>query len=694
MPALQRISADLGPVAPLDRFADSLATHQDPRFLAPLAHALTPDAPSGEVTGMATPAAGADLPPVQRFVVPPSGVSIPVQRSVSVTPAPPSRPVTLPPIDPRPIPTLPDVVVAPTPSVPAPSVEMPTLNAAVRTADTPDAAADTSRRTSASTTDLPVVSRTIAPNNPPKAPTDSAPGVPTIGTIADTAPGVPTIGTIADTARGVPTIGTIADTARGVPTIGAVADTAPSVPTIGAVADTAPSPPATGAPDQAPIPTTSTDLPIVSRSIATGPTASSEQTRSASPPVGNAPTQPASPPPPMPVVSRSVQTPASSPSPTPSSAGSSDPSTPSKQESAPAEVTGEAPLVGESSFVAALGDLRSSDAIGQGTDAESLPPVRPLGTAQDAGPSEVVQRTIATSSSASSPSYDQPSVPMQPLPVVSRSVAISPGPSTEPRTRSEAPLIGATDLTGPSSFVAALGQPSDQADTAPADDLPVVSRTVAAPERIALPVAPPQLLWPQHKVVQRSRGLSSERPLTVPYEASPAADAPAVRRISYDNPPVQRSEAQTITHAPAQPRQVVAPVQPTPAVRPETHQVRETVRALPLQRMFGDLTTSGSSEPVQTMTEWQVPAQRDAIPTTPAIPTAQEVPAVTPVVQMAEASSAAPAASTAAPGTPQGTGGVDVDEMAKRLYEPLTARLRAELWLDRERAGLVTDRWR
>jgi hypothetical protein len=255
-------------------------------------------------------------------------------------------------------------------------------------------------------------------------------------------------------------------------------------------------------------------------------------------------------------------------------------------------------------------------------------------------------------------------------------------------------LIGATDLTGPSSFVAALGQPSDQADTAPGDDLPVVSRTVAAPERITLPVAPPQLLWPQHKVIQRSRGLSSERPLTVPYEPSPAADAPAVQRISYDSPPVHRSEAQTITQVPVQPKQVVAPEQPTPAMRPETHQLRETVRALPLQRMFGDLTTTGSSEPVQTMTEWHAPVQREAIPTTPAIPMAQEVPTVTPVVQMAETSSAAPATSTAAPGAPQGTAGVDVDEMAKRLYEPLTARLRAELWLDRERAGLVTDRWR
>jgi hypothetical protein len=33
----------------------------------------------------------------------------------------------------------------------------------------------------------------------------------------------------------------------------------------------------------------------------------------------------------------------------------------------------------------------------------------------------------------------------------------------------------------------------------------------------------------------------------------------------------------------------------------------------------------------------------------------------------------------------------DLDEMARRLFEPLSARIRAELWLDRERAGLMTD---
>jgi hypothetical protein len=54
--------------------------------------------------------------------------------------------------------------------------------------------------------------------------------------------------------------------------------------------------------------------------------------------------------------------------------------------------------------------------------------------------------------------------------------------------------------------------------------------------------------------------------------------------------------------------------------------------------------------------------------------------------------SAAPAApSSGAPPPAAGTKPTELDELARRLYEPLTARLRAELWLDRERAGVMTD---
>jgi hypothetical protein len=73
-------------------------------------------------------------------------------------------------------------------------------------------------------------------------------------------------------------------------------------------------------------------------------------------------------------------------------------------------------------------------------------------------------------------------------------------------------------------------------------------------------------------------------------------------------------------------------------------------------------------------------------------------------VQLQAADDSAPAASeptdttstppiaTAAP-PPAVPGGkpADLDELARRLYEPLTARLRAELWLDRERAGVMSN---
>ncbi len=56
-----------------------------------------------------------------------------------------------------------------------------------------------------------------------------------------------------------------------------------------------------------------------------------------------------------------------------------------------------------------------------------------------------------------------------------------------------------------------------------------------------------------------------------------------------------------------------------------------------------------------------------------------------------EAAAPPPTASAAPAPAPAGAPPTDLDEMARRLYEPLSARLRAELWLDRERAGVMSD---
>jgi hypothetical protein len=50
-----------------------------------------------------------------------------------------------------------------------------------------------------------------------------------------------------------------------------------------------------------------------------------------------------------------------------------------------------------------------------------------------------------------------------------------------------------------------------------------------------------------------------------------------------------------------------------------------------------------------------------------------------------------PAPATGAPGSGTAGAPADLDELARRLFDPLSARLRAELRLDRERAGVHTD---
>jgi hypothetical protein len=60
--------------------------------------------------------------------------------------------------------------------------------------------------------------------------------------------------------------------------------------------------------------------------------------------------------------------------------------------------------------------------------------------------------------------------------------------------------------------------------------------------------------------------------------------------------------------------------------------------------------------------------------------------------EAAAAAAAAPAVAAAvAPQNPGGAAPVNIDELVERIYDPLAARLRTELWLDRERAGALLD---
>lgn len=72
-------------------------------------------------------------------------------------------------------------------------------------------------------------------------------------------------------------------------------------------------------------------------------------------------------------------------------------------------------------------------------------------------------------------------------------------------------------------------------------------------------------------------------------------------------------------------------------------------------------------------------------------PDPEPEPAPAPSETAAVSSGASAPAGSATPLVPGVTPAPDLDEMARRLYEPLAARLRAELWLDRERAGVFGD---
>jgi hypothetical protein len=78
-----------------------------------------------------------------------------------------------------------------------------------------------------------------------------------------------------------------------------------------------------------------------------------------------------------------------------------------------------------------------------------------------------------------------------------------------------------------------------------------------------------------------------------------------------------------------------------------------------------------------------------ASPTVQREPEAAPPPESEPAAAQAPSTPSGPAPSGPAAAGPAGGG--DVEELVNKLYDPLAARLRAELWLDRERAGVLMD---
>ncbi len=156
----------------------------------------------------------------------------------------------------------------------------------------------------------------------------------------------------------------------------------------------------------------------------------------------------------------------------------------------------------------------------------------------------------------------------------------------------------------------------------------------------------------------------------------PADGPPSPGRIVL-LPPVRSDSAEPAGH----PREVLA----------------DSSRPMSLQRMFGDFArptpepdvvaprAAGEQVATQAVT-FDGPAVQRAVDSDPdSMPIAQALSEQTAPEQApsAPAGAAPAAAGAAAPAS------ADVDALVGRLYEPLAARLRAELWLDRERAGAL-----
>lgn len=192
--------------------------------------------------------------------------------------------------------------------------------------------------------------------------------------------------------------------------------------------------------------------------------------------------------------------------------------------------------------------------------------------------------------------------------------------------------------------------------------------------------------------------------------AQPIAALPVLQRAKDAKPgnaPEPVSTAMTTSSAVAPTAQPTVDGPPLPGrivllppVRTETHaSSANSAQPMSLQRMFGDFgqpaTGSDVGPPhgreehpaVPSMTFDAPTAQRELESDPDPIPVAQGISEHSlgeqaPPVQAASAPAPAPAAAQAP---------TDVDELVGRLYEPLAARLRAELWLDRERAGALMN---
>ncbi len=751
VPPIQRVTSAVNPVAPRDPFAASLVTWRDPSFLAPLGHVVSGQAPSGVIHRLIEPSGTPEVHPpglplalASRPVAPRPTGSV-VQRLLSRVTGSPSEPV--PPAavaeaTPEPAgeaaPAIPavDAVDAVEPPVPVRPVQR-----AVSLTQAPPPPA------------MPVLQLAAVPGarmaTEPTADVEPA-EAPTLGTdLAPAATGLPDP-IDADGAGGMEPAGTVPLPVAGPPVAssGTAGDGAPSLGTVQRSA-----PPATGSTRQEPAPPLGqTPLaPLVGHPRPT----TVQRDIDHSPPRGSEPAIPVPPASPAPDVpaptgpANPVDPPAF-----PRRLGLGAPIDPDAlvlQRSAPelaapraAEVA-DPPLVTTSSPSPRPEPLEESGAVGTepvrpllgvpgpGTSPVPAEPL-PTGRRPDSvapGPLPTVQRSVSAGDGqvrAASPPAREATQP---------GTTTSPPPAPVQRADAGGPATARPDPLPPSASAAEPVAPL-------VGQLPAVQRAGAshhwAPPAGAAPIAPltgsappfvheldssgvfgPQnpagvefMDGPSLAAVQRSS--TADQPV-----AEPPAPEPAVRSAAgaAEPPPAPLVVARLVgDRTPllfTGPGVAATPSTATPPV-PGAGTPSWSAFDAPVAGTAGYVpATQASLATPPPLAIPPTPSPQAALQFVPSAPVVQTLPAgpvpVTQTVQVVQTApepvDAVPApvteATTPAPGpagTPAGApagapapagAATPPDELAKKLFEPLLRRLKAELRLDRERRGVLTD---
>lgn len=170
-------------------------------------------------------------------------------------------------------------------------------------------------------------------------------------------------------------------------------------------------------------------------------------------------------------------------------------------------------------------------------------------------------------------------------------------------------------------------------------------------------------------------GLSVQQPALA--HPQPTGGPPA-------NGPVEIPIVARSVRAPAGPEPVTQPLAPPGVPGPGNSQ------RLPLEQLIAHVQ---AESPTGGFTEVVLQRESDAAPPPPPAQTAEPgggegAPGAPPVAAAVASPQASPVAAALPSSRPTGS---QLEELAQLLYEPISARIRAELWLDRERAGLMVN---